>query len=304
MTETGHDLRAAREAAGISLSVLSRWTNFSKAYLGHLETGKRPIAPEHVRAYEQVLGVRVEPTECVDTADVELISQATDVVTAIGLRHGGLVAAGMASVQWKWTSSLLRQTMTDRIRLKVSGQAARLADRYAWSLADCGRTGKATKVYRQALELASESDDVRELVRVNLANHFTGVGSPRAALGLLEQVIDAPAVLHFTAHGARARAYALLGDWQATVRHVGMADDAHARVELETLPVTHRPYISGHQAHPHNEAGKALHTLAQHGHGKAVPLAVDRLEQAVSLFGPERSRAVGRCRERLTFLVG
>lgn len=86
--------------------------------------------------------------------------------------------------------------------------------------------------------------------------------------------------------------------------HIDQADAVHAGVEPESLPDTHRPYLSGRAAHPHRDAGKALHALALSGHRRAVPLAVERLEQAVSLFGPDRARAVAKCQERLRVLVG
>ncbi len=305
MSEHGRALRTAREASGVSLARMAALTHYSKGLLSLLENGHRSVSSAHVAAYERALGVRIDlDGSDVGSADVELISQAADLVTAVGLRHGGLAAAEMAAAQWKWASSLLSRSMSGTVRFALSGESGRLADRYAWSLADSGRPQQATRVYRTALDLASDHRDIRGVVRVNLANHFTNTGAPREALALLEEVTDVPAVLEFTAHAARARAYAALGEWGPTIRHVGLADEAHTRVDAETLPATHRPYLSGHEAHPHRDAGKALHTLAMSGHRKAVPLAVERLEAAVSLFGPDRSRAVNRCRERLTTLAG
>ena len=53
---TGARLRAAREAAGLSLSAMSARASLSKPLLGMLETGQRRIRPEHVAAYLAVLG--------------------------------------------------------------------------------------------------------------------------------------------------------------------------------------------------------------------------------------------------------
>ncbi|MCE7009350.1 helix-turn-helix transcriptional regulator [Kibdelosporangium philippinense] len=47
----------AREAAGVSLSALAARTHYSKPLLGHLETGKRRVKPEHVLAYSRALSV-------------------------------------------------------------------------------------------------------------------------------------------------------------------------------------------------------------------------------------------------------
>ncbi|MCP2316520.1 Helix-turn-helix domain-containing protein [Nocardia amikacinitolerans] len=64
---TGIRLRAAREAAGLSLSALAARTHYSKALLGMLETGQRLVRPEHVTAYAEALGIGsalfVEPAD-------------------------------------------------------------------------------------------------------------------------------------------------------------------------------------------------------------------------------------------------
>ncbi|MGW5139569.1 helix-turn-helix domain-containing protein [Nocardia beijingensis] len=64
---TGERLRAAREAAGLSLAAMAARTHFSKSLLGLLETGQRTVKPEHVRAYADALGVGsslfVEPSD-------------------------------------------------------------------------------------------------------------------------------------------------------------------------------------------------------------------------------------------------
>ncbi|WP_067690544.1 helix-turn-helix domain-containing protein [Nocardia jejuensis] len=61
MTEIGRALRTARLAAGLSLQGLAARTNYSKPYLGQLETGARVVRPEHVTAYESALGVALSP---------------------------------------------------------------------------------------------------------------------------------------------------------------------------------------------------------------------------------------------------
>ncbi|MRH86943.1 helix-turn-helix domain-containing protein [Nocardia sp. SYP-A9097] len=63
----GAQLRAAREAAGLSLSAMATRTHYSKPLLGMLENGQRQIRPEHVSAYADALGVGstlfVEPSD-------------------------------------------------------------------------------------------------------------------------------------------------------------------------------------------------------------------------------------------------
>jgi transcriptional regulator with XRE-family HTH domain len=64
---TGEQLRAAREAAGLSLSGMAARTHYSKPLLGLLETGQRTLKPEHIQAYADALGVGsslfVEPSD-------------------------------------------------------------------------------------------------------------------------------------------------------------------------------------------------------------------------------------------------
>jgi transcriptional regulator with XRE-family HTH domain len=60
MGDLGSALRAAREAAGVSLAGMAARTHYSKPLLGLLETGKRTIKPEHVEAYSRGLNVPVE----------------------------------------------------------------------------------------------------------------------------------------------------------------------------------------------------------------------------------------------------
>ena len=60
MSDLSARLRAAREAAGLSLAAMSAKTHWSKALLGHLETGIREVKREHIIAYSRALNVSVE----------------------------------------------------------------------------------------------------------------------------------------------------------------------------------------------------------------------------------------------------
>ncbi|WP_458686285.1 helix-turn-helix domain-containing protein [Nocardia tengchongensis] len=57
MTEIGPALRAARLAAGLSLQGMAARANYSKPYLGQLETGARVVRMEHITAYESALSM-------------------------------------------------------------------------------------------------------------------------------------------------------------------------------------------------------------------------------------------------------
>lgn len=304
MSEPGKALRAARLAAGISLSRMADLTHYSKAAIGHLETGRRAVSPAHVATFEAALGTRIDVSgRTASAADVDILRRAADLVTAVGLRHGGVQAAALATAQWDWAKGVLGMWMTDDVRVSLSDQAARVADRLAWSLADAGRVNRTRDVYQEARSLA-QSRDVSAMVRINMASFVTERGDPHGALGLLAGLKEPVPVHEFTANGATALAYAMLADNERCVRYVGKADDAWAGVLLNELPECSGPYVSGHAAHAHCDAGKALYELARAGHSRVVPLAVERLELAVSQFGPDRAQAVARCHERLTELAG
>src|SRR5690606_21426915 len=93
------------------------------------ETGRRSVSADQVAAYEEALGVRINLHSRIDFADVELLRRAADLITSVGLRHGGVQSAGMAAAQWKWAEGLLNQTMSDNVRVALSAQAARVAGR-------------------------------------------------------------------------------------------------------------------------------------------------------------------------------
>ncbi len=57
MMTVGEMLRAARNAADISLSVMATRTHYSKPYLSLVETGKRVATTDVISAYERVLGI-------------------------------------------------------------------------------------------------------------------------------------------------------------------------------------------------------------------------------------------------------
>jgi transcriptional regulator with XRE-family HTH domain len=59
-TEAGSVLRAARQAAGLSLAAMANRTNYSRGYLWNVEVGRRRATPELVYAYERALGDDVE----------------------------------------------------------------------------------------------------------------------------------------------------------------------------------------------------------------------------------------------------
>ncbi|HEX5142436.1 MAG TPA: helix-turn-helix transcriptional regulator, partial [Mycobacterium sp.] len=99
MTDLGAALRAAREAAGVSLAAMATRTHYSKSLIGLLETGRRTIKPEHVEAYGRALNVPTEflqgpPDDPLRVAHEWLVS---DSPTVVQLRTGRRVGATLAA---------------------------------------------------------------------------------------------------------------------------------------------------------------------------------------------------------------
>ncbi|MBM0257997.1 helix-turn-helix domain-containing protein [Micromonospora sp. 4G55] len=323
----GGILRSAREAAGWSLSRMGRVTGFSKPYLSKLETGEKEVRAWHIEAYDKALGgdsVRRRallvmgagmvsrtlwaeldtpstPPSRLVAPDLAALEASADMLTGLGLQHGGRASAPAARGQLRYAVSLLHLDMPERLRARLLAAVARLADRAAWSMADSGQAKRAEKIYDFALTVSPDPVQ-RWLSLVNLANLRLEEDQPCRALDLLEQTEPDLPVLRFLTHSAQAHAHARIGDFGRTLRHIETADSAHAAVDLEDLPPAVRPYASGHQAHAHSAAGRALHVLAQAGRPRAAPLAAERLEAAVDAFGPERARAIASCRRRLAAL--
>jgi hypothetical protein len=325
----GEILRAAREAAGWSLSRMGRATGFSKPYLSKLETGGKEVRPWHIQAYDSALGgdsvrrrallimgasvvspaLRAElemPTSLpprVDTRELIALDASADLLTCLGLQHGGRASVAAARGQLRYAAGLLDLDMPEKSRAVLLATVGRLADRTAWSMADCGHLKQAHGLYDFALTVTPDPVQ-RCLTQVNLANLRLDQNEPKQALDLLDRAHPHPAVLRFLVESTRAHAYAYLGDFGHTVRQVELADAAHAAVDLQGLPAAIRPYASGHEAHAHSAAGRALYTLTRSGRPKAAPLAAERLEAAIVAFGPERAQAIASCEKRLSALPG
>lgn len=81
MSEVGSALRVARTAAGISLQGMAARTNYSKPYLGQLETGARAVRAEHVDAYASALHTSLDHLR--DRLTVESVGELDDLPTQL-----------------------------------------------------------------------------------------------------------------------------------------------------------------------------------------------------------------------------
>nr|CEL14204.1 Putative C1 regulatory protein [Kibdelosporangium sp. MJ126-NF4] len=228
MSETGRVLRAARQSAGMSLTVMARRTHYSKSLLGMVETGQRAATPEVVSAYEQALGVKglgddvnrrellaaaaavltgantpeplarlldglaaAETPGRVGRSEVEAVQQATTAYTTMDLRYGGAVAADVSAGALRWAVSLLDAPMRDDTRVALSEAVGALADRTAWTHYDAGRSHSARRLSTLALRTANEGNDpdLRAHVMLNMAAQV-GDDLPADAARVVESALS------------------------------------------------------------------------------------------------------------------
>lgn len=113
----GEALRAARDAAGLSLSVMAIRTHYSKPYLSMVETDKRAATTDVVKAYERVLGIGQlgDDVNLRDSVKVaSLVSRNTKIATELAASIAGNDPGPLATVQTTHGTDLALATLTDR----------------------------------------------------------------------------------------------------------------------------------------------------------------------------------------------
>src|SRR5262245_18800266 len=115
----GAILKAARMAAGVSLSGMSARTHYSRSYLSNVENGRKSATPELIAAYESALGLGDLVKEQGDMRRRALVAMAGMGVAspiAVGemIRRSLLAGAGMPDEDWDAVvGERTRQLVTD-----------------------------------------------------------------------------------------------------------------------------------------------------------------------------------------------
>lgn len=212
MPDLGAALRAAREAAGVSLAGMARRTHYSKPLLGLLEQGKRTIKPDHVIAYSHSLGMPVDvlygaPDDPLRVAHEWLVSDSpVSVHTGAGCRVGGSIVAELESrvIELRHLDDVmggrdLFPLVRDELRaardvvktagytqatgqrlLTVVGELAQLA---GWVASDAGQYAQAQHLYLSGVSAARDAGDralVAQLLS-SLSYQVANVGNPSDA---------------------------------------------------------------------------------------------------------------------------
>ncbi|TQM32702.1 helix-turn-helix protein [Nocardia bhagyanarayanae] len=116
----GARLRAAREAAGMSLDAVAARTSWSKAALGHFETGRRTPNADVISCYERLFKAAIDPVTAMSTLG------RNDVDRRSFLRRAAYSAATSASALALPAEPVQRLIATDDTRLVGIGEVQAL----------------------------------------------------------------------------------------------------------------------------------------------------------------------------------
>ncbi|WET82966.1 helix-turn-helix transcriptional regulator [Amycolatopsis sp. QT-25] len=209
MAELGQRLRAAREAADLSLSAMAAKTNYTKPYLSLLENGKRTVRPEHVTAYSRALNVSAEalygPKQDPLRMAHEWLVAATPV--AVHRTSGRRVGESLTSEIERRVIDLrylddtigggdlmpivhreLADTMeiveigsyTENIGKRLLVALGELSQLVGWVASDAGHYQEAQRVYLDGVSAARDAGDqtLAGQLLSSLAYQMTNVGNP------------------------------------------------------------------------------------------------------------------------------
>ncbi|SDP76114.1 Helix-turn-helix domain-containing protein [Actinopolyspora xinjiangensis] len=263
MTDLGANLRAAREATGVSLSAMAARTHYSKPLLGLLETGRRAIKPEHVTAYAHALNVSLDtlygpPDDPLRVAHEWLVADTpAEAHSAAGRRVGATLAAKLEGrvielrhlddvIGGRDLFPLVRKELTSaqnvvneasytertgRRLLTVVGELAQLA---GWVASDAGHYTEAQRVYLSGVSAASDAGDpgLAGQLLSSLSYQIANVGNPADAALLARSAVKGTAshttpVVRALLLERVAWANARARQREATQRALDAVDDAY-----------------------------------------------------------------------------
>ncbi|GAA0507483.1 hypothetical protein GCM10011581_20780 [Saccharopolyspora subtropica] len=203
------ELRAAREAAEMSLSRMAQRTHFAKSYLSMVETGKRPVPDDVVTAYEQVLGVPLSEGPCdpVRLAHEWLVSDSPVAVhTRSGRRVGGSLASALEArvvelrhlddvvssnellpaitKELAEAQGLLRTaSYSDAVGRRLFTLVGELSQLAGWVASDAGQYADAQRFYISGVRAADEARNrvLGAQLLSSLSYQMANIGDPNGA---------------------------------------------------------------------------------------------------------------------------
>ncbi|MGH3718191.1 MAG: helix-turn-helix domain-containing protein [Pseudonocardiaceae bacterium] len=262
MTDLGAALRAAREAAGVSLAAMAARTHYSKPLLGLLETGKRTIKPEHVEAYGLALNIPTEilrgpPDDPLRVAHEWLVSDSPSVVQVrAGRRVGKILAEELENrvIELRRLDDLIgggdlfpvvskelsevrtvvqSAGYTDNIGQRLLTVVGELAQLAGWVASDAGRYAQAQRIYLDGVSAAQVAADrpLAAQLLSSLSYQMANVGKPHDAALLARSAVkgvgDASPLVRALLLERVAWASARSRDHSGTRRALAAVDDAY-----------------------------------------------------------------------------
>ncbi|MBB5156743.1 tetratricopeptide (TPR) repeat protein [Saccharopolyspora phatthalungensis] len=293
-------------------------------YLSQLETGKRPVLPRHIKAYERALGVEgladdmdrrallralaattagepltrlldglVAPAESgqVGRIEVSAVREAARHHSAMDLQYGGNVAAGVAGESLRWAVSLLDRPMTSETRKALSSAVASLSDRVAWSFHDAGLKYQTRRLSELAIRTSNEGDDptLTAHVRLNISSFMeTRPIDAASVLTGLYQDTRVHSLERANVAAVRARHVGNAGESREARNLLGLAEDLICKEYPDGVPSW-----AGFLSIPHlcQILGDSYNAIGDYDR------AASYFQQSLRGFGPERGRG------RVTLMV-
>jgi len=262
MVELGQRLRAAREAAGISLSAMAAKTNYTKPYLSLLENGKRTVRPEHVTAYSRALNVSADvlygpPQDPLRAAHEWLVADTPVTVhrnsgrrvgesltseverRVIDLRYlddtiGGGDLVPIVHRELADTVEIVKfGSYTENIGKRLLVAVGELSQLVGWVASDAGHYQEAQRIYLSGVSAARDAGDqtLAGQLLSSLAYQMTNVGNPVNAALLAKTAVKgaerATPVVKALLLERVAWANACSRDAEAARRALDAVDDAY-----------------------------------------------------------------------------
>ncbi|WP_280249454.1 helix-turn-helix domain-containing protein [Nocardia abscessus] len=236
--EPGVLLRAAREAAGISLRGMAERTFYSKTYLGLIETGQRPVPAGVTAAYERVLGTTdlgrlTAAARSPASADPGILSDVAVMLSAI--RRIEDTAGALAVLPAVRGMSAMVETFsreTRAARTDAAALASEVTQYRGWLEHAVGADTAARRSLATAVDLATESRDPDRLVHsLGFSGYVTwsATGDYSAVVALSDAALGvrgAHPVLVAYARIRRAELLAARGETNEAERALAAADAA------------------------------------------------------------------------------
>lgn len=230
-------LRAAREAAGISLRAMAERTFYSKAYLSLIETGQRPAPAGVTAAYERVLGADLERLTVVarTPASVDAAALSDMAVMLAATRRIEDAAGAIAVLQAARGMAAMTESFAKQARTAARDTAASIASEVmqyrGWLEHAIGADVAARRTLNTAVSLAQESRDPDRLAHsLGFLGYVTvSAGDYSEVLALSDAALavrDAHPIV--TAYGRMRRAELLAahGEKREAQRALALADAA------------------------------------------------------------------------------